>query len=66
MIFKIRDGSEINIEIGMKIKCAVGYLPREFDDKFMEVLDIEGYPMAQVEPSQLSCISPELIIEIQE
>lgn len=63
MIFKINDGTDVNIEIGMRIKCVTGYLPASFDDKFIEVLDIQGMPMAQIEDSQLSCISPEIITE---
>ena len=65
MEFIINNKSVKNIEIGMHIKCVPGYLPQEFNDKFIEVKDIQGYPMVQLEPEQLSGVSPEIISEVQ-
>ena len=65
MEFIINNKSVKNIEIGMHIKCVSGYLPQEFNDKFIEVKDIQGYPMVQLEPEQLSGVSPEIISEVQ-
>jgi hypothetical protein len=65
MFFTIADGSQKDITAGKMVMVKQGYLPPEFDGKFIEIKDVsEGYPMAQLEPDQLSGISPELILVV--
>jgi len=62
MQFVIADGSTKEIVVGSQVICKVGYLPVEFDNVAIEIMAIkDGLPHAQLEPSQLSAISPELI-----
>jgi hypothetical protein len=65
MIFTIADGSQKDINAGSMVMVKQGFLPPEFEGKFIEIKAIaDGYPMAQLEPEQLSGISPELILVV--
>ena len=47
MVFKIADGSSVDIVPGSLIKVKPGYVPAYFDDKQLQVTKIaEGYPFA--------------------
>ncbi len=62
MLYKVADGSMVDIVIGSQVVVRDGILPPEFNGVTIEVLalDLSG-PMAQLEAGQLSVISPELI-----
>lgn len=62
MTFKIHDGSSVDIKVGSKVVVIPGFLPKSFDGKFIDILEVtEQGPSAQLEPDQLSVISPEII-----
>lgn len=62
MLYQISDGSTVDIVLGQQIICRPGFLPKQFDDVAIEVLDLDSQgPKAQLEPGQLSVISPQII-----
>lgn len=65
MIFKIRSGASVDISAGSKVIVVPGFLPKAFDGKLIDIISVsEDGPFAQLEPEQLSVISPEIITTV--
>ena len=77
MTFTIADGSSVDISVGSQIQAVSGYLPPQFNGKWLPVWEIsEGGPFVALEEytpdpnpdvgiNSLSCVSPQIIGAVQ-
>lgn len=63
MIFTIADGSSADINVGMFIRVKSGVLPAEFENKAIEVTQVDANYPYFFDGYQDSAIDPELITE---
>lgn len=80
MIFTIKSGQQVEINVGSFIKGDPRYLDDRYDNQWLEVIKIEdGYPFVRfekwttvkgangqpVDVDEISALSPEIIEEVQ-
>lgn len=80
MLFTIKNGQQVNIEIGSFIKADPAFIDDRYDDQWLEVVNIDGgYPFVkflnwsshkikdgpEIFSDEISAISPEIIVGVQ-
>lgn len=64
MNYVISDGSTVDIQVGMFVLVKLGYLPPEYDNKPIEIVDVDADCPHFFDGVQNSGITPSLINEV--